>query len=161
MCRLDEIIDVEIAIAYVDLKKDSGFVERAISWWTRSPYYHVEIAVGDVWVTSAPNVGGVRVKKLKPLKDRYDYFKDTVQVTRRQLQQLHEWLETQEPAKYDYLGILLSQVLPFRIHRKDKWFCSEIVVKVLQLLLYKDTYNMTPATISPADLVAKFKPTEF
>jgi hypothetical protein len=36
-------------------------------------------------------------------------------------------------ARYDYAGLMLSQVLAFGRHNPDKWFCSEICAAALGL----------------------------
>ncbi len=36
-------------------------------------------------------------------------------------------------ARYDYAGLVLSQVLAFGRHDPDKWFCSEICAAALGL----------------------------
>ena len=52
--------------------------------------------------------------------------------------------------KYDYLGIL-NFIVPFMHNNKNKWFCSELVCKALQVSdvipLGIESYKMSPAKL--------------
>jgi hypothetical protein len=67
-----------------------------------------------------------------------------------------DWLATIEGKPYDWRGIILTQIFPLRFQSKDKWFCSELVTKVLQLLLVKETLDLEPHLVSPGDLAKLF-----
>ncbi|MEY4953707.1 MAG: hypothetical protein RL299_2131 [Pseudomonadota bacterium] len=57
--------------------------------------------------------------------------------------------ETQSGLGYDWIGLLLSQVLNLRRGSSRRWFCSELVAWSLDL--------PTPSAISPGDLAAWVK----
>ncbi|WP_319533439.1 hypothetical protein [uncultured Cohaesibacter sp.] len=122
--------------------------DRFVRLWTRSAYSHVELVervvgygeTATAW-SSSPRDGGVRSKAITFTADKWEL----VPV---------DWAPTDAPgrisldagAKYDWLGILLSQILPIQWHSDDRWFCSEIIADVLD---FPD-----PHTISPGELKA-------
>jgi hypothetical protein len=94
--------------------------DKLIRWWTGSPYSHVELVVDGVWYSSSARDGGVRAKIITPRNDAWDYLNISVDA---------EWLnkvfnETKGQG-YDYVNIVLTQVLPLGLERPDKWICSE------------------------------------
>ena len=58
-----------------------------------------------------------------------------------------EYIKNMKNRKYDYLGIIFSQLFPFKIHDHKKLFCSEIVIKILKLFLVKEVLDLVPQTI--------------
>ena len=141
-----------VKLAFKKLDKNSNFVAKSVAWYTRSEYYHVELVVNDIWVSVFPGTG-VKLNTLKPLKDTWDY-KDlpSIELTKKQYLIFMEFLKEQENKKYDFLGIFLAQVIPLKINNRDKWFCSELVVKLLQMLYVKETFSLVPASTSPGHL---------
>lgn len=146
------MIEIDVKIAFKKIEKGSGLVPKTISWFTKSPYYHVELIVNDIWVSVFPE-SGVRLNKLRPLDTNWDY-KDLkkIKLTKEQYTIFMEYLYKQEFKKYDNTGIVFSQIIPLKINRKNKWFCSELVVKLLQMLYVKQTLELVPALTSPGDL---------
>lgn len=152
---IETIIELDVTIAFEKVKKDSPFYDKSISWWTKSGYIHTEIIIGDKWISSLDT--GVHVKLLRPLKDQYTYKKlPTIKLRRQQYNDIMEWIYKQEGKSYDYTGIMYSQVLPLRLDNRNEWFCSEIVTKILQLLLVKEVFNLLPHLQSPGDLARLF-----
>lgn len=153
MKRLDTIrLEIKLAFRKVD-KND--IADKLIGFWTKSKYCHVEIILEHLWISS--NLEGVHIKELKPLKDTYDYFDFDVIITHEQYKNLMEWLYRQHGKSYDKLGIIMSQLLPFRLDSRDKWFCSELVCKILQLLHVEEVVDNYPFLTSPGDLAKTFK----
>jgi hypothetical protein len=55
-----------------------------------------------------------------------------------------DMLERELGKRYDLYGLIISQFLNFRRHRKDWWFCSEICAHALELKM--------PQAYAPSDL---------
>lgn len=130
--------------------------EQLIKWWTKSDYYHVELIIDDMWISSL-DYRGFRMSKLRPLNDLYDYHSMDVTVTDIQYSNLIDWLNSQVDKKYDWYGLVMSQVLKIGLDHTDKWICSEVVTKILQLMLVKEVYDLVPIMTSPGDLARVFK----
>lgn len=155
MAKLD-IVDLQVTLAFKKIQEDS-FYSRVIGKWTKSNYSHVEIIINKDWISSVEGKG-VHIKPLKPKKDEYDYLDlGTVSVTSEQHSTLYTWLYRQNNKKYDTTGILFSQILPLRLDNRDKWFCSELVTKILQILMFKEVVDFYPHLTSPGDLAKVFK----
>jgi len=150
-------VSVPVTLAFLKVDASKSVYGKLISWWTKSEFVHVEIIIGDMWISSVEGTG-VHIKQLKPLKDTYVYHKlrDAV-MTESQYLDIKEWICQQENAKYDNTGIVLSQIIPIRYDSRTKWFCSEIVTKILQLLGYKEVFNLLPHLIDPGFLTRLFK----
>lgn len=148
-----EQVKLEITLAFKEVKKSSGIHAKAIGWWTKSNYYHVEMTVGDKWVSSNSDEGGVTVKDLLPLNHKWAYVKlEPVYLSNKTWENIQEYIDQQKGKKYDWNGIVFSQILPFTLHSNKEWFCSEIVVKLLQLLGVKEVYELQPHESSPGDV---------
>ncbi len=148
---------VLIKIAFKRVKSDSGFYSKLISKWTNSPFYHCEIIIDNKWI-SAVEGKGITINNLKPLNNNWDY-KDLgiVDVCDKQYIEIFNWIERQTNKKYDWSGIIFSQVLPLRFHSSSKWFCSEIVTKLLQLFVVKESLDLEPHLTSPGDIARIFE----
>ena len=145
-----------ITIAFKKIDKKSKFYSKLITKWTDSNYYHCEIIIDNVWI-SATEGKGVTINELLPLKDTWDYFKiDELTITSEQAIIINTWIYAQSDKKYDWLGIALAQVLPFKYHNDKKWFCSELVTKILQLHLIPKVLDLEPHLVSPGDLAKIF-----
>ena len=58
-------------------------------------------------------------------------------------------------SKYDWVGMLLSQCLPFHIKEKNKWYCSEWILYALRIsniIDWKIIKIFDQADLSPAKL---------
>jgi len=147
---------LNVTIAFEQEYEHTTIYGKLIKWWTKSNFYHTEVIIGNNWISSRINEG-VHVKPLKPLKDKYLYKKlPPIELTDRQYNNLHTWLLEQENKDYDLLGIIWSQVFPFRYDDKNKWFCSEIVTKILQICGVPETFDLTPNLVSPGKLAKTF-----
>lgn len=138
----------------IALKKQSGdglfgkVVEKAIKWWTKSEYFHVEMIIKDKWVSSSPEAGAVYIHDLEPLNKNYDYF--DVEIDGRKLPHAWAFLELQKDKKYDYWGLFFSTVVKMNLEDKQKWFCSELVSEALSRLgieIPKPSNQMTPEDV--------------
>jgi hypothetical protein len=62
------------------------------------------------------------------------------------------WVTSQSGKKYDYKGILLSQFIKFGMNDNSKWFCSELVTKILQLFGSTAVWDLVPSDVNPGML---------
>ena len=149
------VIKVKLKLAFKKVDKtDIGSI--LIGKWTKSNYSHVEIIIKDLWISSTLE-GGVHIKPLQPLKDTYDYYDIEVYVTDYQYMRIMEWVYKQNKKSYDRLGIMFSQFIPFRFDSRSKWFCSELVCKILQLFYIQEVMDLYPFLVSPGDLAKIYK----
>lgn len=123
--------------------------DRLIRWATRSRFSHVELVMqgggassagleftAQSWSSSARD-GGVRGKliRFRPKNWQFQKVQPWYDPERIEAAQRHAG------AKYDFKGLLLSQV--FALHRDDpdRWFCSEFCADALGL---SKPYNYAP-----------------
>ncbi|EAQ03461.1 hypothetical protein OB2597_02537 [Pseudooceanicola batsensis HTCC2597] len=117
---------------------------RGSSWWsrvqdgairfaTRSPYSHVELIEGwadpgqeAVCLSASGRDGGVREKTILLKPDHWDLVDMADQPAG-----IGGFIRDRIGARYDYWGILFSQVLSLGRHDADRWFCSEICAAAL------------------------------
>lgn len=125
-------------------KNNDSLYGKLISWWTDSIYSHCEI-----YNTNGDIMYGVPLDASKVIKrsTKFSYY-DTnrwefVKTSLTEAEVVKFFAKTQHN-KYDWLGILLSQIFPFGKHKRAKYFCSEWVA---ELLGYAN-----PQTYSPADV---------
>lgn len=105
---------------------------RFIRWWTRSPYSHAEIVLdGDTWVSISPFLFtrvAARVRTQVP-GDDWDYL--DFHVTPEEMRALKDFISETTGDGYDWIGMLLSQILPFIVKGKGRWYCSSWVFTAL------------------------------
>ena len=117
---------------------------RGSSWWirlqdglirfaTRSPYSHVELIVGraehdreETCLSSSGRDGGVREKRIVLERAKWDLVDLTAQPD-----EIGAFIRDRIGARYDYWGIVFSQILSLGRHDTSKWFCSEICAAAL------------------------------
>lgn len=122
------------------LYKGKGQIGNAIiRWWTRSPYSHCEIVIGDVGYTSSLMDGGVRAKRIDFDPAHWDFvaltWVDPTHVSAYYAQTAGE--------PYGWMDLLKRQV--FNRPGNDRgWFCSEWCAAALGL--------PNPQLYSPATL---------
>ena len=116
-----------IQLAFYKGKGD--WSDKLIRLWTRSKYSHTELVIDDLWYSSSPRDGEVRIKYITPKPGHWDFIE--IDVTKEQKENMLNFFNSQIGKKYDFKGIFLSQVLPFNIQDPEKWFCSEIDSKAL------------------------------
>jgi len=113
-------------------KGKGDWVDWAIRKWTRSPYSHCEIVIDNTWYSSSARDGGVRKKNIHHNPENWDFIDIKIQVNDKNI--IKMFFNKQIGKKYDYVGILLSQVIPLHEDIKNRWFCSEICAYTLQLI---------------------------
>lgn len=106
---------------------------RFIRWWTRSPYSHAEIVLddGETWVSISPFLFtrvAARVRTHVP-EDEWDYLE--FRVTPEELHALKDFISETTGDGYDWTGMLISQILPFIVKGKGRWYCSSWIAHAL------------------------------
>ena len=131
-----------------------NLVIKGIQFRTNSKYYHSELIIDDKWLSAYPEKG-IAMHDLRPTlnKDEWLYIplgKHTV--TEKQYLEIMEFINEVVGSRYDFMGIFFSQFIKVGIDNKHKWFCSEIVSKILQLFLVKEYVDKVPHDLAPGDL---------
>lgn len=132
--------------------KEGTIVDKAIAFWTGGEYSHCEIVIhwddgSDVCLSASSRDGGVRMKKIKDYKTsgKWDIYDINLDINKIK----YFWDETRGK-KYDWIGIIFHEFLPFRLHNNDNWYCSEWIAKLLCLNGYSKLDN--EIQISPSKL---------
>lgn len=137
-------------------EKSNTTFAKIIQWWTKCKYAHVEIIIEDKWISSDSTYGGVGIHELRPLTDKWDYLE--VDVDGRKLSKVMRFIEENKDKSYDWCGIICSVAFKItRAEHENKWFCSEMVTKILQEFGNKQVQGLIPANIVPKDLYYIFK----
>ena len=105
-------------------KGKGNLFDKLIRWWTKSPYSHCEVVINNIWYSSSPVDLSVRAKQISCDYSKWDFIlltDDAVKEAR-----MIEYFYNEQGKKYDWLGIVLSQVIPLDIQNPNRWFCSEI-----------------------------------
>jgi hypothetical protein len=153
-----EIIKVKPILA---LKKGSTgkptltdkIINKAIRMRTRSIYFHSEIILDNKWISSN-NDTGVVIRELKDLNnDNWDYIElPERSMTIEQHTEMWDYINDQEGKDYDFYGVFFSQLIKIGGNDVNKWFCSELGSKILQMIGYPELMHVVPANIDPGDL---------
>jgi len=126
--------------------KYGNWSDKLIAWWTKSEYSHVEVIVDGVWYSSSPRDGKVRSARIEA-DEKWDFIAmdgvDNMAVVVFAVGQMSK--------RYDWLGIVMSQVLPLKVEDPDKWFCSEFCSRALKEGGYVGLCSKD-AEYSPGDL---------
>lgn len=116
-------------------KGEGDWKNKIIRWWTKSPYSHAELILPDniSWISISP----LLTSKVK-LRTRENYNVENwdfieISVTSEQLNVIMEFYDATKGCGYDWIGMLLSQFLPYYVKRKEKWYCSEWIAYALRI----------------------------
>ena len=113
----------------------NGLFDRIIKWWTNSPYSHAELILPDgvTWISISPFLTSKFGARLKEEWDPDVWEFVEIEVDQQQVDVIQEFYEYTKGCRYDWIGMLLSQFLPFYIKRKGKWYCSEWIAYALRI----------------------------
>ena len=165
---------MKIKIAFFKGDKKT-LLHRFIRWYTKSPYSHAELIMpdGEQWVGISPFLTsrvGIREKNISPEKqqENWDYLTFTlnwrVPVREYQISQLNKFIQKTLGSRYDWIGLIISNLTPFLVKKRDRWYCSEWIAHALvksriiswsHIRIY-DTPNMSPAKLH--QIVSEYKP---
>jgi len=116
--------------------KYGNLIDKIIAWWTGGEYSHCLIVVAGKPFEVSPDT--MKVEEYGTMyffqqKQEYDIFLLEKNISFSVAQFVKYKLRKELGKKYDWLGIWLSQVFPFRKHKRNKWFCSELTAYALML----------------------------
>lgn len=114
-------------------------LDKAIQWWTKGPYSHVEIVIDGLWYASSPHDGGVRVIAVEHDPSKWDMIRLDVDS-----QQVIDYFTTRVGIKYDYLGAL-GFVLRILGNDTKRLFCSEVAAGAIGL---QEGWRFDPNTLA-------------
>ena len=152
----------EIQIAFY--KGHGGWTHKIIRWWTKSPYSHAELIMpdGKTWVSISPFLTSrvaPRIKHKLEKPEEWDFlvFKlsEREPVRNYQLDQLYKFIEKTQGCKYDWTGMIMSQLCPFLVKRRDKWYCSEWIAHAMvnsRIVMWDDVYLYDTPDLHPGKL---------
>ncbi|WP_375173034.1 hypothetical protein [Pseudooceanicola sp.] len=130
--------------------RGSSFWNRVQDWAirfaTRSPYSHVELIQGSAdlgreatCLSSSGRDGGVRETTILLKPTHWDLVD-----LPDQPEEIGTFIRDRIGARYDYVGIIFSQILSLGRHNPDKWFCSEICAAALGM---PNAQRMSPQSL--------------
>ncbi len=114
-----------------------GIYNRAVRWWERGKYSHVELVFSDgISGSSSYMDGGVRLKPIEYSADRWDF----IELPNYLEANARKWFETHQGEPYDLLGNIrfVFDALP---DSKTAWFCSEAFAESIGL---QDSWRYGP-----------------
>jgi len=144
-----------VAKAYVLASKGISLTSRLIRWWQWGfPYTHIAYCL-DLSDPNDPIVveawwNGVRHGKFSEVHTPGTEFEVySVQVTERQKERIEDFLQQQLGKPYDWLGILGFPLRNWKLERKNRWFCSELVFTAFKQAGIELLKNTHPSEVSP------------
>ena len=138
-------------------------LHRFIRWWTKSEYSHAELVMPDgrTWVSISPFLSSRVASRVKTNPNLEDWDVITFELNWRepvrkyQLDQLYKFIEQTQGCKYDWIGMILSQLCPFLVKRRDKWYCSEWIAHALvnsRIVMWDDLFLYDTPDLHPGKL---------
>ena len=133
-------------ITFAFQRAPRSFWDRVISWWTRSPYFHVAVVLPDGCLyESLPGLGVHKVwNQTLPISD-WDLV--ALIVSDEALVKGRDFLESELGCRYDWFGLLWAQILGLPWADSQKWFCSELTAAFMNAMAMPMRHR--PAWYSP------------
>tara|TARA_B100000085_G_scaffold123031_1_gene112011 strand:- start:18006 stop:18494 length:489 start_codon:yes stop_codon:yes gene_type:complete len=121
---------------WIALYKGKGnFINSIVRRWTKSQYSHAELILDDkqTWIGISPFIKSkiTERKNVEYNPENWDFYE--IPVTGEQYQTILDFYDITQGSSYDWVGMLLSQFLSFRIKQKHKWYCSEWILYALRI----------------------------
>jgi hypothetical protein len=121
----------KISIAFFKGEKKI-FHHRFVRWWTGSIYSHVELLLDEeTWVSISPFLYSKVGARIKTHYDKSDWDFIHFSISDVQLHALKDFVSETTGDGYDWAGMLLSQIGPFIIRSRNKWYCSSWIAHSL------------------------------
>tara|TARA_R110000787_G_scaffold10338_3_gene35158 strand:- start:10621 stop:11097 length:477 start_codon:yes stop_codon:yes gene_type:complete len=157
---------MELHVAFY--RGSGGWKNKIIRWWTKSPYSHVELVLPDneTWISISPLLTSKVAMRTRKEWDPKQWELVKLDITEQQLLVILEFYESTKGCSYDWVGMFLSQFLPFHIKRKGKWYCSEWIAYALRiscivdwrLIKIYDRADLSPAVLYQIIQASKSSP---
>jgi len=124
---------VKIKVAFY--KGPGDWKNKIIRWWTKSPYSHAELVMPDnfTWIGISPLLTSTVSARKKVDFDLDNWHFVEIEITPEQRNVILDFYKETEGCKYDWIGMLLSQFVPFHVKRRGKWYCSEWIAYALRI----------------------------
>jgi hypothetical protein len=132
----------------------TNFFGKLVRLWRRSNISHVEIILSNgIALTSDPTRGGVVIYSWdsSPENEKNWTFLD-VEISKKSENKIFEFAQAENPAKYDWAGILFTQFFNFGWESRSKWFCSEFCSAALKLVFPTSLKETQPHRVAPDEL---------
>tara|TARA_Y100000592_G_scaffold100890_1_gene183537 strand:+ start:6046 stop:6405 length:360 start_codon:yes stop_codon:yes gene_type:complete len=84
------------------------------------------------WVSISPFLAKRVQSRAEPEEDGEWDFID-IEVTEKKIESLKRFYDLTKGQKYDWVGMILSQLLPFHIKARGRWYCSEWITYALRI----------------------------
>lgn len=108
------------------------FHHRFIRWWTGSIYSHAELLLDkETWVSISPFLYSKVGARIKTHYDESDWDFIHFSISDIQLHALKDFISETTGDGYDWIGMLLSQIGPFMVKGRGRWYCSQWVFRCL------------------------------
>jgi len=108
---------------------------KLIGWYTGGIYTHAEIVMPDnfTWIGISPFLTSKVGSRIKTDFDLENWDFVSLEIDESQHEVIQNFYEDTAGCKYDWIGMIMSQFLPFHIKRKNKWYCSEWIAYALRI----------------------------
>ena len=138
--------------------KGSGLLrDKLIRRVTRSNYSHVELVLpsDECSIGIRPPYYSVVTKRSEVIADDLQWDFIDIDASDAQLESIKMFYCTTAGQGYDWIGMFMSHVIPFKVKQNRKWYCSEWVACALgsagiigadQVNLY-DCRNISPGKL--------------
>ena len=136
------------------LKRSPSLFAVLIRFWTGSHYTHAEMVLGDTSYIADTKLGTIKAEN-KPYPEGAWEFIDLASTSEQDVQ-CRTFLESELGCGYDWVGIVMTQVLGTGRQSKDKWFCSEECTAALQHSGFR-LGGLSPHKVSPGKLFKYLK----
>ena len=116
------------------------------------------------WVGISPfltSTVGIREKNISTenQKENWDYLTFTLNwrepVREYQINQLNKFIEKTLGCRYDWIGLIISNLTPFLVKKRNKWYCSEWIAHALvnaRIVMWDDMDLYDTPEMSPGKL---------
>jgi len=135
-----------ISIAFYKGKGD--WTDKLIRWWTKSPYSHVELVIGDPkdgdWISTSPRTMRLEKRHINYKPENWDVIQINEEICDLNVYRVQKLYIKYKLVSYDWFGIFFSQIIPLNKDNKNKLFCSEWV---MTCLLVKDPNKYSPGDV--------------
>jgi len=124
---------VKIYIAFY--KGEGNILNKIVRGWTKSIYSHAELILDDntTWISISPKLCS-EIESTTPTEvDKNSWDIISLEVTEEQHKVILDFFDETCGCGYDWIGMLCSQFLPFRIKTKNRWYCSEWIAYALRI----------------------------
>jgi hypothetical protein len=140
------------------------YLHRFIRWWTKSNYSHAELVMPDdeTWIGISPFLGSrvaARKKTLDENEDVWDFLTFNLSwrapVREYQLTQLQKFIDKTSGSKYDWTGVIISNLTSFLVKKRDRWYCSEWIAHALvnsRIVMWDDINLFDTPDLNPGKL---------